>query len=1482
MKNRTSLHRSQSRGSALLIVLAFLLLLTTLAVAFLSRATLERLLSNASVIQSRVDLTGQTGIATIIADLQQEIVAGSNVGAGTSIPTLATGYYYPNAPATVVPALAVPGYTTSTIVGTGIEDLLKISYRNTNFWPSTNYTAAGPIRAAPVSTTTASLNNRLVSTARWNKPLLMAKASPNQTTDFTPVTAFTNNPPDWIYVARDGSNPTTWDTMYQSSANVAPTTAAAAGTPGTNPVTQRFAYAIYDEGSTLDMNVAGSPMPATLTYSPVQPYKSALAYADLTQLTPIVNSGWSTANKTYLNNAIIGWRNYASAGISNPGTAKFPATASATAYSFTAATAPSVFTPFDLFISQNANGFINAGNTALATGANGTASTASDNAFASRQQLLQFLLQGIGGTGTFSSTTNLAILQNLMPYLGTFSRDLSQPSYAPDPTRPIVQKLTNGGNDLAGQLGFGGSYSWTSAAAKTAQNAINPAFLGITATSTFTRNDSSIAVTGEPLVKKRFALNRLAWLTYQGPIADRSYLTSNANIASLASPGTSSADYDIWALVNVYGIPQSFLAQGTDANVLKYFGLVWVKDNATTIGINDGTYKWKYEHGANVTGSGGASTSATTPGTINTLSQVAALSPGREADFIELLKAAITVGAIAKPGTSSGSVTSPGGYQNAKDSSVDAYIIQLAANIINQSNIANYSTRILFDDGTWKLAGVAVPQEYRGIADLPYLYRVRGSYLKLTDSTPIQQNSDLNAATTETGYTATGTGEFFQLPEIWVPHTWNPGATVTLRPTSFQLLPLSADPVNINAGNKTSLGTTQILAHSRNNPFASNWNDAPGDPGELVPFFINGEKITFTIPATATGVSFFREPTILNKPDPTGGAATDAGPPKLSAVAASGNALQSDGTTSAQSNAQVTSWYKGACYASGNGVVTSIAGITDNQKYLGFNFGTVPLWIPNPNVSTVTSSTPVVMTTSCAYSGNSNFTYQLQYLDPNPNDPAGTYITYDEKFLPLALVPPNGGGRGMNGGINAFLTGTQNTTVFGNGAWSGGDKWNFDTITFDNYEVVADPRTARFSTSMFTNEQTGSEFIAPPGSYNGGVNLISQWVDASQNALMTARPDYCVGWAVATPPPALGFYNQPSPNGWQCMAMGTLAQNSMNGTWTANGGLSKVDGQSTMNGSSNPEYYADADGVVRRASAGYSGAPAFTGLLAAETTAQTAIPPTAYNGLPLQTATTFTSGAAAPSTYSSRPIMLNRPFRTVAELAYTFSGTPWKNIDFSTPESGYAALLDVFCINDTNDPNGLVAGKVNLNTRQSAVINAVLAGAYKNEFNPTTTGISAADAALISTSSAGSTYGLITRTTSTTSPYGPLRNVSELVGNWVPSASTTAPVNGALNTEYSGFSGDLSSILTTDVNSSPYNFMVQRFREAGIRALASSGTTRVWNLMIDVIAQTGRFPSSATGLANFNVEGERRYWVHVAIDRYTGKVLDEQIEEVKE
>ena len=56
--------------------------------------------------------------------------------------------------------------------------------------------------------------------------------------------------------------------------------------------------------------------------------------------------------------------------------------------------------------------------------------------------------------------------------------------------------------------------------------------------------------------------------------------------------------------------------------------------------------------------------------------------------------------------------------------------------------------------------------------------------------------------------------------------------------------------------------------------------------------------------------------------------------------------------------------------------------------------------------------------------------------------------------------------------------------------------------------------------------------------------------------------------------------------------------------------------------------------------------------------------------------------------------------------------------------------------------------------------------------------------------------------------------------------------------------------------------------------------------MIDVVAQTGRYPQGASSSANplgaFVVEGEQRYWVHLAIDRFSGQVVDKQVEIVKE
>lgn len=70
--------------------------------------------------------------------------------------------------------------------------------------------------------------------------------------------------------------------------------------------------------------------------------------------------------------------------------------------------------------------------------------------------------------------------------------------------------------------------------------------------------------------------------------------------------------------------------------------------------------------------------------------------------------------------------------------------------------------------------------------------------------------------------------------------------------------------------------------------------------------------------------------------------------------------------------------------------------------------------------------------------------------------------------------------------------------------------------------------------------------------------------------------------------------------------------------------------------------------------------------------------------------------------------------------------------------------------------------------------------------------------------------------------------------------------------------------------------------ESMVRALAEPGNTRTWNLLVDVVAQSGRLGPAANSLDDFQVEGEQRVWLHLAIDRFTGEVLSQQIETVYE
>jgi hypothetical protein len=250
-------------------------------------------------------------------------------------------------------------------------------------------------------------------------------------------------------------------------------------------------------------------------------------------------------------------------------------------------------------------------------------------------------------------------------------------------------------------------------------------------------------------------------------------------------------------------------------------------------------------------------------------------------------------------------------------------------------------------------------------------------------------------------------------------------------------------------------------------------------------------------------------------------------------------------------------------------------------------------------------------------------------------------------------------------------------------------------------------------------------------------------------------------------------------------------------------------------------YYTDVDGTLRRAEGAYA-------------------TKSSKDGLPL-----FTGNAA------SRPVVLCRPFRSVGEIGYAFRDMPWKNIDFFTPESADAGLLDVFTVNDVD----MIAGHVSLNTRQAPVLQALLSGALLTE---------TATNQISSSVAQGIAQQIVT--TSSTSP---LMNRGELVTRFSSPADTQD-----------------TSLPSLALGSTSDN-TIKTHRESITRALAEVANARTWNLMIDVIAQTGTYPPNTPNTshslgASFVVQGERRYWLHVAIDRYTGQIVDSILEPVYE
>ena len=133
-----------SKGAALIIVLAFVVLVTVLAVTYFSRTTTDRQLAQSSYNDTSADLLARSALDITVSDLKQEIANN---------PTGNHSQYS----ASALPGRAIP---------TDNPNLIRTALE---------MTAAS--RASTVSSTAASANGRSISLARWNSHYLIPRAS---------------------------------------------------------------------------------------------------------------------------------------------------------------------------------------------------------------------------------------------------------------------------------------------------------------------------------------------------------------------------------------------------------------------------------------------------------------------------------------------------------------------------------------------------------------------------------------------------------------------------------------------------------------------------------------------------------------------------------------------------------------------------------------------------------------------------------------------------------------------------------------------------------------------------------------------------------------------------------------------------------------------------------------------------------------------------------------------------------------------------------------------------------------------------------------------------------------------------------------------------------------------------------------------------------------------------------------------------------
>jgi hypothetical protein len=345
-----------SKGAALMIVLAFVVLLTGLALAYFSRTGTDRQLAQSSFHYTNVDLLARSALDIVVSDFKQEIVNN---------PTVTTTNIQPTP------------YGTPSPGNTPIPNLIRRSFSG----DPTN-------RTSNISSTAVSANGRSISTARWNSHYLVPRLNPSSTPpNSNPVLSFTA--PDWVLVTSQGPTPA----------------------PSPNAVIGRYAFAVYDEGGLLDMNLAGyatgtgsggGPNPSPTPWLTNVGRKGTVAFADLTALATLA---FTTFPQSQIN-ALVGWRNFATT-MQSDGSFGSPSflgnlnrqdSYGSYLLDFGDPPYPSPCPVYPF--------------TSVATD---TSNSRTDQAFMTRQELLKM-------------RSSLNFNENLLQFMGTFSRERNQPA----------------------------------------------------------------------------------------------------------------------------------------------------------------------------------------------------------------------------------------------------------------------------------------------------------------------------------------------------------------------------------------------------------------------------------------------------------------------------------------------------------------------------------------------------------------------------------------------------------------------------------------------------------------------------------------------------------------------------------------------------------------------------------------------------------------------------------------------------------------------------------------------------------------------------------------------------------------------------------------------------------------------------------------------------------------------------------------------